>query len=111
MRDPSRREEPSAEPPARLGPFRLDALLGRGGMGELYRAYDARLDRWVALKLIRADAAGDPGTQWRHQREQSEQRRDLERDRDQIMQPMGTGRQVPQDREPKDGGGQTEGRA
>ena len=49
--------------------YRVEQLLGRGGMGAVYRARDMRLDRLVALKVVRADLLGDPEARRRFRRE------------------------------------------
>ncbi|MEU1983465.1 protein kinase [Nocardia sp. NPDC019395] len=49
--------------------YRIERLLGVGGMGEVYLAQDRDLPRPVALKLLGAAVAGDPGVRARFQRE------------------------------------------
>ena len=49
--------------------YRLEQLLGRGGMGAVYRARDMRLDRLVALKVVRAELLSDPEARRRFRRE------------------------------------------
>jgi len=54
---------------ARLGPYEIQSALGAGGMGEVYRARDTRLDRTVAIKVLPTHLAGDPEFRERFERE------------------------------------------
>jgi len=53
----------------RLGPYEILAALGAGGMGEVYKARDTRLDRAVAIKVLQAGLAADPQFRERFDRE------------------------------------------
>ncbi|WP_422746335.1 serine/threonine-protein kinase [Mycobacterium sp. WMMD1722] len=53
----------------RFGPYELRSVIGVGGMGEVYRAYDTVKGRMVALKLLRTEMAADPSFQERFRRE------------------------------------------
>jgi serine/threonine protein kinase len=55
-------------PGARLGPYQVVSALGAGGMGEVYKARDLRLDRFVAIKILSADI-GDESARRKFQRE------------------------------------------
>ena len=57
------------QPGTALGPYRIEALIGAGGMGEVYRARDTRLERDVAVKVLPQDVAADPRQKQRLDRE------------------------------------------
>jgi len=56
-------------PGTRLGPYEVIGPLGAGGMGEVYRARDTRLERTVALKILPEHLAADPAFKARFERE------------------------------------------
>ncbi|MFI6168048.1 protein kinase [Nocardia sp. NPDC051052] len=62
-------ESPGPRTGTRFGPYELRSLLGKGGMGEVYEAYDTVKDRVVAVKLLHEELAGDPAYQVRFRRE------------------------------------------
>jgi eukaryotic-like serine/threonine-protein kinase len=59
----------SLEPGTAFGPYRIERFLAAGGMGEVYRARDTRLERIVAIKVLPAELASDPQFRERFQRE------------------------------------------
>jgi Tol biopolymer transport system component len=65
MTDP----QTALEAGSRLGPYKILEAIGAGGMGEVYRALDTRLDRVVAIKLLNRYWAEDSGMRQRFERE------------------------------------------
>ena len=57
------------QPGTTLGPYEILGLIGAGGMGEVYRARDTRLDRVVAIKIISGGDAASPAMRERFDRE------------------------------------------
>jgi eukaryotic-like serine/threonine-protein kinase len=53
----------------KLGPYEIQSPLGAGGMGEVYRARDTRLDREVAIKVLPAHLSSDGALKQRLERE------------------------------------------
>ena len=53
----------AAEPREQIGPYRIVARVGAGGMGEVFKAWDPRLERDVAIKLLHPEMAADPDRQ------------------------------------------------
>src|SRR6266481_1083436 len=56
-------------PGTQLGPYEIQSPLGAGGMGEVYRARDTRLERTVAIKILPAHFSSDPVRKQRFERE------------------------------------------
>src|SRR5215813_12793426 len=54
---------------SKLGPYEVNSALGAGGMGEVYRARDTRLDRDVAIKVLAGNLASDTNLRQRLERE------------------------------------------
>jgi serine/threonine-protein kinase len=59
----------AVQPGSFIGPYRIDSLLGVGGMGEVYRAHDPKLNRAVAIKILPPAFANDPDRLARFKRE------------------------------------------
>ena len=65
----SRRQSMPLVSGARLGPYQIEAAIGAGGMGEVYRARDTRLGRSVAIKVLPTELSSDPERRARFERE------------------------------------------
>ena len=56
-------------PGTKLGPYEIQSPLGAGGMGEVYRATDTRLNRDVAVKILSSSLTAEPSAKQRFERE------------------------------------------
>ena len=56
-------------PGTKLGPYEILSPIGAGGMGEVYRAKDTRLDRIVAIKVLPSHLSSNPDLRQRFERE------------------------------------------
>lgn len=54
---------------SRLGPYEILSRIGAGGMGEVYRARDTRLDRTIAIKVLNSALVASPDVKARFERE------------------------------------------
>jgi eukaryotic-like serine/threonine-protein kinase len=63
--DATESSSPTMIPGTRLGVFEIESFVGAGGMGEVYKARDTRLDRSVAIKVLSPAAAADPNARAR----------------------------------------------
>jgi len=68
-RDPTPRPPGHPRQGTRFGRYEVREMLGQGGMGAVYRAYDPQLDREIALKIPRFDSVAEPGILERFTRE------------------------------------------
>lgn len=68
-RSPGNSARPEVPPPEHIGAYRIERSLGRGGMGEVFLAWDERLGRRVAIKRIRQDVDPFPMQRERFRRE------------------------------------------
>jgi serine/threonine protein kinase len=58
-------------PGAKLGPYEIQSAVGAGGMGEVYRARDTRLDRTVAIKVLPSHLSDNVELKQRFERERA----------------------------------------
>jgi len=61
--------QPRYLPGQRLGPYEILALVGEGGMGQVYRGRDTRIDRIVAIKVLTGELSDPPDRRERFERE------------------------------------------
>ena len=67
--EPFRSPTAAVTPGTQFGPYRIESLIGAGGMGEVYKARDTRLNRTVAIKVMPAEFAHEPELRQRFERE------------------------------------------